>query len=90
MGARLQIPSREVAWIFDGTTVKAGPQKGPSERALRKVPLKELNEDLGIGKVPTPTRLPEFGPEEKDVYRLHIPEIGHNLTGPSGLEVWRY
>lgn len=84
----MQIPSREVAWIFDGTTVKAGPQKGRSERALRKVPLGKLNGRRVLGKVPIPTRPPEFGSEEKDVHRLYIPEIGHNLTGPAGLGVW--
>jgi hypothetical protein len=88
MGARLQIPSREVAWIFNGTTIKAGPQKGPCERSLKREPADVLNEDRVLGKVPTPTRPPDFGLEEKDAYRLCIPEIGHNLTGPSGLEVW--
>ena len=75
-------PSREVAQIFDGTTVKARPRK--------------RNTDVeGIGWARTSVRgttnqaAGSLEPEKKDLRRRNpgIPETGHSLTGLSGLGV---
>jgi hypothetical protein len=75
-------PSREVAQIFDGTTVKARPRK--------------RNTDVeGIGRARTSVRgttnqaAGSLEPEEKDLGRRNpgIPGTGHSLAGLSGLGV---
>ena len=76
MEARLQIPSKEVAWIFDGTTVKAGPQKGPSER----VELKELNEDRVFRQGTYTNQAAGYSDRRKRMCTgCTYQEIGHNL-----------
>ena len=76
MEARLQIPSKEVAWIFDGTTVKAGPQKGPSER----VKLKELNENWVFRQGTHTNQATGYSDQRKRMCTsCTYQEIGHNL-----------
>ena len=75
-------PSREVAQIFDGTTIKARPRK-------RNTNVK------GIGRARTSVRgttnqaTGSLEPEEKDLGRRNpeVPGTGHSLAGPSGLGI---